>query len=123
MKTPQPLPVKLQDVMARLRRIYGELARRPIDRACRATSRCCRFQLTGQIPNVTLGEAYLALQSWKATGRKPLALDLSATAECPFLNINEGRCRIYDSRPFACRTHFCGPAGGSYPRKQVADLI
>ena len=65
----------------------------------------------------------MALQSWKSSGRKALALDLNSSAICPFLNDETGLCRIYDGRPFACRTHFCGPAGGPYPRKQVADLI
>ena len=72
---------------------------------------------------MTLGEAYVALQSWKSSGRKAVALDLSSGPICPFLNGETGLCRIYDGRPFACRTHFCGPAGGPYPRKQVADLI
>jgi hypothetical protein len=30
---------------------------------------------------------------------------------------------IYESRPFACRTHFCREAGGPFPRTEVADLI
>lgn len=29
---------------------------------------------------------------------------------CPFLDLSLGRCRIYDSRPYACRTHLAvGP--------------
>lgn len=123
MKLTPDLPPNTDDLLTRVRAVYAELARRPVDRSCRATSRCCRFQLTGEVPSLTLGEALLALQSWKSSGRKALALDLSSSAICPFLNDEAGLCRIYDGRPFACRTHFCGPAGGPYPRKQVADLI
>jgi uncharacterized protein len=122
MKPTRGLP-RTEDALDSVRAVYAELARRPVDRTCRATTRCCRFRLTGEVPNLTLGEAYLALQSWKSSGRKPLALDLSSSAICPFLNDATGLCRIYDGRPFACRTHFCGPAGGPYPRKQVSDLI
>ncbi len=35
----------------------------------------------------------------------------------------DGRCSIYEYRPFGCRTHFCSAAGGIYPRKHIADLI
>ena len=30
---------------------------------------------------------------------------------------------IYEGRPLACRTHFCVPAGGALPRREVIDLI
>jgi len=33
------------------------------------------------------------------------------------------RCRIYEARPFGCRTHFCQAAGGPYARRDVVDLI
>lgn len=33
------------------------------------------------------------------------------------------RCRIYEGRPFGCRTHFCEAAGGPYSRREVIDLI
>jgi hypothetical protein len=33
------------------------------------------------------------------------------------------RCRIYEARPFGCRTHFCQAAGGPYARRDVLDLI
>jgi len=34
-----------------------------------------------------------------------------------------GKCLIYDSRPFGCRTHFCQAAGGPMDRQEVLDLI
>jgi Fe-S-cluster containining protein len=34
-----------------------------------------------------------------------------------------GRCLIYESRPFGCRTHFCQAAGGPYARREVVELI
>ena len=35
----------------------------------------------------------------------------------------QGRCLIYDARPFGCRTHFCAAAGGPFARRDVLDLI
>jgi uncharacterized protein len=45
-----------------------------------------------------------------------------ADGSCPLLG-RDGRCTIYQHRPFGCRTHFCAEAGGMMPRRQVADLI
>lgn len=69
---------------------------------------------------LTLGEAMLAAQGVRASGRK--ALKPHPDGACPLLGHN-GRCMIYAHRPFGCRTHFCQAAGGMYPRRHVADLI
>lgn len=39
------------------------------------------------------------------------------------LSSDTGRCIIYADRPFGCRTHYCGPAGGPLARADVIDLI
>ena len=111
---PDPTPWLRQ-----IREIYEELARRPLHGKCIGRSTCCRFQLTGKTPYLTRGEAMLAAQGWRASGRKtmPPATDGS----CPFLK--NGLCQIYESRPFGCRTHFCEAAGGQTPRHLVRDLI
>ncbi|MDB6069573.1 MAG: hypothetical protein JWL81_744, partial [Verrucomicrobiales bacterium] len=100
--------------------IYARLATRPIERNCTGISDCCRFRLTGQTPFLTRGEALIARQAARAAGRKKLTFP--ADGSCPLLG-PEGRCTIYHSRPFACRTHFCEAAGGPYSRKEVRDLI
>ncbi len=106
---------------AQVRQIYAELARRPVERQCLRRTECCRFKLTGLTPYLTKGEALLAAQAWRATGRKKLPLP--ADGACPMLEPTSGRCLIYADRPFGCRTHFCAPAGGPMARREVLDLI
>ncbi|HEX8311816.1 MAG TPA: YkgJ family cysteine cluster protein [Chthoniobacteraceae bacterium] len=109
------------DVAAEVRAIYRELAARPIERGCTQLTECCRFRLTGRTPYLTKAEAVVVAKAWRATGRKGLPEIVDGS--CPMLEPTTGRCRIYDSRPFGCRTHFCAPAGGPYARREVADLI
>ena len=106
---------------AEVRNVYAELASRPVARHCTLRTECCQFLLTGKTPYLTTGEALVAAQALKATGRRSLpARDDGA---CPLLDPATANCLIYDSRPFGCRTHFCQAAGGPYPRRDVAGLI
>ena len=100
--------------------IYAELEKRPLERDCQMRTQCCHFRLTGKAPFLALGEAMFAAQGVRASGRKQLKSHPEGA--CPLLG-KEGRCTIYAHRPFGCRTHFCQPAGGMYPRKHIADLI
>ena len=109
------------DAAAVVRDIYAELALRPIERGCIARTQCCRFQLTGKTPYLTKGEALVAARAWRALGRT--RLPESPDGACPLLDRTTGRCRIYEGRPFGCRTHFCAAAGGPYGRREVVDLI
>jgi Fe-S-cluster containining protein len=109
------------DAAAAVRAIYAELAVRPIERNCIARTECCRFKLTGKTPYLTKGEALVAAKAWRATGRTKLPE--SVDGACPLLDPGTGRCRIYEGRPFGCRTHFCAAAGGPYGRREVVDLI
>ena len=106
---------------AEVRKIYGELAARPVTRNCTLRTECCQFLLTGKTPYLTAGEALVAAQALKATGRR--ALPIREDGACPLLDPATAKCLIYDSRPFGCRTHFCHAAGGPYPRHDVAGLI
>lgn len=106
--------------LAAVREIYAELAQRPISRACTGIAQCCRFRLNGRTPFLTKGEALVAAHAWRAAGRKEVSP--SSDGSCPFLGKN-GRCQIYEGRPFGCRTHFCDAAGGPYARHEVRDLI
>ncbi len=107
--------------LAEVRAVYAELERRPIERACTRLKECCHFKLTGRTPYLTRGEALLAAKALRATGRK--GLPENADGMCPMLDQQSGNCLIYRDRPFGCRTHFCAAAGGSYARREVADLI
>ena len=106
---------------AEVRAIYAELAALPITRRCTLRTECCRFQITGKTPYLTAGEALVAAQAFKATGRR--SLPGREDGSCPLLDPGTSKCLIYDSRPFGCRTHFCQPAGGPFPRRDVAGLI
>jgi hypothetical protein len=109
------------DPAAEVAAVYADLAARPVTRDCTGRAECCQFLLTGKTPYLTAGEALVAARAWKATGRK--SLPEPADGSCPFLDAATLRCRIYEHRPFGCRTHFCRAAGGPYARSEVRDLI
>lgn len=104
-----------------VRDVYADLAAREIPRNCTLITECCRFKLTGLIPHMTGGEALVAAKAMRSAGRKKLPE--RADGACPLLDPRTSRCIIYKDRPFACRTHFCKAAGGSYERREVLDLI
>ena len=107
--------------IARVRQVYADLAKRPIERSCMRVNECCQFRLTGRTPYLTRGEALVAAKGLRASGRKELPL--ANEGACPLLDRAAGKCLIYADRPFGCRTHFCAMAGGPYARREVADLI
>ncbi|MGH8095473.1 MAG: YkgJ family cysteine cluster protein [Chthoniobacterales bacterium] len=104
-----------------VRRIYADLAARPVERQCLRRTECCQFKLTGLTPYLTKGEALVAARALRATGRKKLPAEVGGA--CPLLDHVSGNCLIYADRPFACRTHFCAAAGGPMARRDVVDLI
>ncbi len=109
------------DILAEVRAVYQDLAKRPVQRNCIARTECCQFQLSGLTPHLTKGEALLAAKALRATGRRELPD--ADDGICPMLKRTTGCCLIYADRPFGCRTHFCDAAGGPYSRKEVLDLI
>ncbi len=115
------LPGELRTALAEVRQVYLDLAQRPIQRNCLRRTECCQFKLTGRSPYLTKGEALVAAKAFRATGRK--SLPENADGSCPMLQQESGSCLIYEDRPFGCRTHFCAPAGGPIPRREVLDLI
>ena len=106
---------------AKVGAVYEDLAARPIERQCVGRGECCHFKLTGLTPYLTKGEAVVAAQAFRATGRK--SLDQRNDGSCPLLDRATTTCLIYRDRPFGCRTHFCAAAGGPYARREVIDLI
>ena len=107
--------------LVEVRKIYVDLAQRPIERNCVRQTECCHFKLTGRAPYLTKGEAIVAARTLRATGRK--SLPENADGSCPMLQQETGNCLIYEDRPFGCRTHFCAAAGGPIARRDVRDLI
>ena len=116
-RTPTDVSLSLDEV----RRIYDELAARPVERQCIRRTECCHFKLTGLTPYLTKGEALVAARALRATGRTKLPPVVNGA--CPLLEHRSGRCLIYADRPFGCRTHFCAAAGGPLARRDVVDLI
>jgi Fe-S-cluster containining protein len=112
---------KLQGPLTEVRKVYVDLAQRPIQRNCIRRTECCQFKLTGRTPYLTKGEAIVAAKALRATGRK--SLPEPADGSCPMLQPETGNCLIYEDRPFGCRTHFCAAAGGPIARREVLDLI
>lgn len=108
------------EIAAGVLAIYRELAARPLSRQCTGISECCQFGRTGRTPFITKGEALVASQGLRASGRR--SLPPSVGGACPMLK-SDGKCMIYHHRPFGCRTHFCKAAGGPAPREMVRDLI
>ncbi len=108
------------DALAEVRAVYADLGARPVERACTRVTECCQFKLTGRVPQLTKGEAILAAKALRASGRKELPE--REDGACPMLRA-DGRCLIYEARPFGCRTHFCAAAGGPYARGEVVDLV
>jgi Fe-S-cluster containining protein len=115
------LPENMQSALTAVREVYANLATRPIERNCVRKGECCHFKLTGRTPYLTKGEALVAAQAFRATGRK--LLPENPTGACPMLHPATGGCLIYHDRPFGCRTHFCAAAGGPFARNEVIDLI
>ena len=121
MPAPNPHARLISESAAEVQKIYADLANRPLERNCSLRTQCCQFHISGKIPHLTRGEAFVAAQALRATGRK--TLPTRNDGACPLLDPRNARCLVYAARPFGCRTHFCAPAGGPYSRNQVLDLI
>jgi uncharacterized protein len=116
-------PTALTDptaALAEVQAVYAEVAKRPVERSCTLRTECCQFRLTGAMPLLTKGEALLAARALRSSGRTKLPV--RDDGACPMLK-QDGKCMIYEHRPFGCRTHFCAAAGGPYARREVLDLI
>lgn len=112
--------VSPKEVKAEVMAIYRDLAERPLQRNCVGRAQCCHFRLTGKTPVLTKGEAIVAAIGVRASGR--MKLKEHPDGACPLLG-EDGRCAIYEHRPFGCRTHFCAAAGGVQSRREIVDLI
>jgi len=130
-----------QDALAELRAIYAEVDALTLGLSCDASTDCCRFGVTGREPYPTKVELTELERAVRARGGLPKRRSLpvvrggadaraGATDErrCVLLS-DEGRCLVYASRPFGCRTFFCerasGPAGErarDLPKQEIARL-
>ena len=113
-------PIEPTAALAEVAAVYAELDRRPVERSCTRLTECCQFQLTKAMPLLTRGEAMLMARALRGSGRTKVPERNDGA--CPMLK-PDGKCMIYQDRPFGCRTHFCVAAGGPYARRDVLDLI
>jgi hypothetical protein len=84
-------------------------------------AQCCHFAVTGREPYPTaveLEEVRHAVRAANVAVTPPKRPALAHLRPCPLLS-PDGRCRIYASRPFGCRTFFCGQ---KLPREPVAAI-
>ena len=136
-----PRPRPLAEHRAELLALYAETDALMAGMSCDSSTDCCRFGVTGREPYPTAIEAAELLRAFAATGKRvqsarggdgggpakkakgkkslPLAND---ERRCPMLSA-DGRCIVYASRPFGCRTFFCDRAEGQEPsRARVNEL-
>lgn len=142
---PPPPPWKRSPLRDELRALYAEVDALLQGWECACSrggpddARCCHFAVTGREPYPTaveLEEVRHAAASLGTPVRTAGAGDRRklrvaprepSRGECPLLS-DAGRCRIYASRPFGCRTFFChdaeGPSGPSAkpPRDAILAL-
>lgn len=90
-------------------------------------AQCCHFGNIGREPYPTAVELEEVRHAMRTLGVSPAParkLPLADLQPCPLLS-ETGRCRIYASRPFGCRTFFCQDAQAPYgarvkrPRDEV----
>ena len=96
--------------------IYREVDALLAPYGCELSGDCCDVGISGREPAPTTVEMAEVLHAAKRaphlkSRRLPLA---EAPQRCAMLG-DDGRCRIYASRPFGCRTFFCARMTG--PRK------
>jgi Fe-S-cluster containining protein len=121
----------IRDPLEELRALYAEVDARYAGWSCDASTRCCRFGVTGREPYVTaveleelraaiarsgrrLGRATSTRGAARA-GRRRLAL--VDEGRCGLLT-DGGRCAVYESRPLGCRTFHCADASAGAPVRQ-----
>ena len=125
---------QLRELRALYARIDGALQ----GWGCDATTECCRFGVTGREPYPTAVELAELERAVKARGGLPKRRSLPTVSSargsrderpCALLG-DDGRCLVYASRPFGCRTFFCerarGPVGeradSGLPREAIAEV-
>jgi uncharacterized protein len=117
--------------MAELRALYTQIDAAFAGWGCDASTDCCRFGVTGREPYPTAIELVELERAVRARGGLPKRRTLPVAGErrCALLG-DDGRCLVYASRPFGCRTFFCerahGPVGeradSGLPKDVIADV-
>jgi Fe-S-cluster containining protein len=123
------------DGLAELRAVYAEVDDLLAGWTCEASTDCCRFGVTGREPYPSAVEVAELERAVRARGGLPKRRSLPTVGprydderRCALLG-DEGKCLVYASRPFGCRTFFCerasGPAGEpsrAVPKAEITRL-
>lgn len=111
------------DMMADLRGVYERIDAMMAPFSCPSSSGCCRFGQTGREPYLTRLEEEGLRRARAARPAKKLPLLARERRNCAFLQA-DGRCAMYEARPFGCRTFFCTQREGprAFPRREVNQL-
>ncbi len=111
-----------------LRALYARIDCELEGWGCDASTDCCRFGVTGREPYPTAVEVAELERAIRARGGLPKRRTLPvATSKgrderrCSLLG-DDGRCLVYASRPFGCRTFFCERAQGPVGQRAESDL-
>ena len=118
-----------------LRSLYARIDRELEGWGCDASTDCCRFGVTGREPYPTAVEVAELERAVRARGGLPKRRSLPVASRgrderrCTLLG-DDGRCLVYGSRPFGCRTFFCerahGPVGeradSGLPRDVITEI-
>lgn len=107
-----------------LRGIFREVDALHAGWSCDSSTDCCRFGVTGREPYPTAVELAELERAVRARGGLPKRRSLPTVDErrCALLS-DDGKCLVYASRPFGCRTFFCERASGpSVPKGEIARL-
>lgn len=131
MSAPRKTGWKNDPTRAELLALYAEVDARLAEFSCDGSTECCQFGITGREPYPTAIELTEVKHAIAASGltltrpaRSKRALPIQGDPKrCPLLT-SEGRCRIYASRPFGCRTFFCDRARGpsKLPRADIQRI-
>jgi len=115
---------KASAARAELLALYKEVDALLSPFSCPASADCCHFARTNREPYphaVEIEELESAARALGIAQRKKLAV-LRDERTCALLG-DDGRCRVYASRPFGCRTYFCEKMeGGKFPRAAVQEI-
>lgn len=125
---------------AELLKLYEEVDALLAATSCDDSADCCHFERTGREPYpstleiaeiehaIAAGGGFAAFAAPPAAapgarrggkGKLPI---LGEERRCPLLSA-EGRCRIYASRPFGCRTFFCERATGKRVSRDALQAL
>jgi Fe-S-cluster containining protein len=126
----QPARPANDALLDELAELYRETDRGNAGSSCPMSTECCRFGITGREPYVTSIEVLAIERAIARRGgplsprRRALPMALAADREriCPLLDAS-GRCSVYESRPFGCRTFFCRRASHAMgePRRPAEE--